>query len=76
MQPKMIRLQRLRKDTGRIDTMVQDVAVWPNDYQRIWRWIGGENGVAHPHPLACYWIEAIGEESRITGDEHLVLSEN
>lgn len=62
MQPKIIRLQRLYKPTGQIETIVQQAVVQRRDYARTLQLIARFSGIPKRSPYA-YWVEVAGEEA-------------
>lgn len=69
-----VRLQRLRKDTKEIATILQFV-IWDYGYdrldeirRRIW-----QHNVTHPHPLLLYWIEEVDLPATLPENENNII---
>ena len=77
-QPQLVELMRLLLPERRIDTIVR-VHTSPRiglNYHQLWQWIGGPDGVVHPHPHTRFWIQDTNAPALQTSDAHLHRGED
>lgn len=64
MHTKVIKLQRLYKPSGQVETIVQQAVVSRRDYTRTLQLIARFGGIPKRSPYV-YWVEVAGEEAYV-----------